>query len=472
MCGIVGIINDNKSGAFAKELNVFKQMLIAGSLRGSHGTGIIAVDVDGQSQTRKIAGDPFSLLRGSCNKEVVEDWALGYKTSWRALIGHNRYATTGGHTTANAHPFVQGRYTMVHNGTLQSYGTAYSLKKFEVDSENFCYAMHEMGIREAISKTNGAIATVVYDEQDQVIHFYRNNERPLFVGFDKFIGKIVFASEVGMLNWICGREGWNQLKFQPLPVDTLYTVSINNIKEFQEEPLKSADSGWTGMGFVGGDYSSRGWKQKHKQPQQTIIVAEHNTDTSKGSDAKAVREHNKRMLASKLETALVLEDKSSKKPEGEKDPLEAEVEAKNAGNVIPLSRRAEFQRQREAKYKNSAPARPNSFQSVAKLNGIAEGQEIVFSPVDITGNGPHNKKHNSFLLEGRCEDSPKLQIRFWCHDQEHALSLAGASYLKAKIRTLLWYTGNDRSPEGAYDIAWVESPVPVSGSSWEGGSVH
>lgn len=465
MCGIVGIINDNKLGAFTKELQVFKSLLIVDSLRGAHATGIIGVDVDGSADYRKINGDPFSLFRAQHENVPVDTWAFDSQTRWRALIGHNRFATTGGRETAHAHPFHHGDIMMVHNGTLNNNGTQYSLKKFDVDSECFAYAMNEYGIKEAIEKTAGAIATVVYNLKDRRIYFYRNYERPLYMGYDKFMGKAMFASELQMLHMVCARESWTQMKFTALRENTLNSVSIDDLKDWKEEAVYSrrgkqvhqqhysADYSADYFGDYGGyegSWSERGSTREVKPNNVIPLPAklpeqQQQLQQPTSSKAKYHREWNQKLLEGSLGNAQTPKQEDSKSPIlSKKERLKQKALARN-------------------EKKHSKPFAPSDWQTVPAINGLVNGNTIIFTPHDIIEQGPTKRTGGAFLIEGRSDDMPSLKIRYWCDSQEEADVIIGASYLRAKVKNLLWYTKNDREPNTAYDIAWVDNPVPVDG---------
>jgi len=117
MCGIVGVGCFTEGGLWFNQESIFKQLLIADSLRGIDGAGIVRVSKQGIVDWRKIKGNGFDLLRAN----GVDEW-LGKATtaSDKILVGHNRYASVGNKTTSNAHPFEHDHITLVHNGFVSN----------------------------------------------------------------------------------------------------------------------------------------------------------------------------------------------------------------------------------------------------------------------------------------------------------------------------------------------------------------
>lgn len=106
MCGIVG---------YTGKQSVAKQILDALELleyRGYDSAGMAIVDeTNGQVQIRKRAGRVADL-------EKV--WKAN-PVNGICGIGHTRWATHGGVSDVNAHPYRAGRITLVHNGIIENY---------------------------------------------------------------------------------------------------------------------------------------------------------------------------------------------------------------------------------------------------------------------------------------------------------------------------------------------------------------
>lgn len=107
MCGIIGYIGNLDA----------KDVLIEGltslEYRGYDSAGIaLLTEMDQKPVQIMKATGKVSCLKALCdNKEVVSHCG----------IGHTRWATHGGVTTANTHPHVAGNVTLIHNGIVENY---------------------------------------------------------------------------------------------------------------------------------------------------------------------------------------------------------------------------------------------------------------------------------------------------------------------------------------------------------------
>jgi glucosamine--fructose-6-phosphate aminotransferase (isomerizing) len=102
MCGIIGYIG--KNDATKKIINTLERL----EYRGYDSAGIAYYD--GNITIEKAVGK-INNLKGKIRYNEAN---MG--------IGHTRWATHGGVTENNAHPFCQGKFTIVHNGIIENYG--------------------------------------------------------------------------------------------------------------------------------------------------------------------------------------------------------------------------------------------------------------------------------------------------------------------------------------------------------------
>ena len=257
MCGIVGIARLGATDIIEKDRDVFAQMLSAGVVRGHHGTGVFSVDASGGAKLVKMAGPPYMLF---VSEAFHKFWAEILPEKTRILVGHNRFATTGEKTTKHAHPFMKDKIVMVHNGSLAASTSTPDFKNFAVDSEAMTHSIATIGLEATLAKTDGAYAIVYWDLKTQTLNMVRNHERPLHVFRDKMMGRVLFASEKEMLEWIVKRNYYDGTgtTFDELPVNTLWSFKIGDADPTETRmPLKPATTYPTSYkGYTADAYAS------------------------------------------------------------------------------------------------------------------------------------------------------------------------------------------------------------------------
>lgn len=231
MCGIVGIISKVQGGLYYSDMDLFEEMLVCDSIRGTDSTGVFGIYKNKQARTLKVAAEPHSLFR-------CAEWGefRGKATaSMTAVIGHNRSATRGAVTSNNAHPFHEGKIVLVHNGTLHNQKDFN--KEVEVDSHAITHALNERPAKEVLKEINGAFAFVWYDREQGKLFIARNSERPL--SFIETSTNIMFASEGNMLNWLANRRSVKYPAAEMFPVGQLISFDGKGNKTTEEFELYS-----------------------------------------------------------------------------------------------------------------------------------------------------------------------------------------------------------------------------------------
>ena len=216
MCGLVGVAGNLNNEA----MKVFHQLLVVDQLRGQHSTGIAHVtNWNDEVEVVKAIGTP-DVLMDTGNYEKVT------KRFGKCIIGHNRFATQGKVSKANAHPFDFDGVVGAHNGTLRDYAKLPGYGKFDVDSEVLYHAINEWGIDKAIANIAGAYCLTFFDKNAKTLNFLRNSERPLYIAEFNKGETIAWASEELMLEWILERNLVVADEVYKLAEDVLITIDL------------------------------------------------------------------------------------------------------------------------------------------------------------------------------------------------------------------------------------------------------
>lgn len=205
MCGLVGILSSNFT---EREKKIFRWLHVLDVVRGKDAAGFMAAHVDGRTEVHKELHHPVVIL-SEAPDGVFDDFGL-INGDLKCVIGHNRAKTSGANTKENAHPFEFSHIIGAHNGTLK----APSLNKLdseygEVDSKRFYNAMNKVFSKEEgakhttveglIENVEGAMALTWWEKEAQILHMYKNEQRPLYycASYDK--RTFMWASEAWML---------------------------------------------------------------------------------------------------------------------------------------------------------------------------------------------------------------------------------------------------------------------------------
>ena len=257
MCGIIGLISDSKGIMSQDKRNFINQALVVDSLRGEDSTGLFTVDDTGKVDVFKAAMSGWDFIQHSKTKKM-----LSSMLDKQLIVGHNRWATKGAINAVNSHPFHHGNIIGVHNGSLRNHTDL--LKDgnmFDVDSDAVFHSINEIGVEETVKTMNGAYAIVYYDQESDTVNMFRNEERPLWIGYVEHVSNkdttILFASEVGMIEWIAGRNNMKVKNYKLLTPHTLYTMSLEDLTNYTTAPL--------GKYTITPSYSGKGNRQSNKK---------------------------------------------------------------------------------------------------------------------------------------------------------------------------------------------------------------
>lgn len=249
MCGIVGC-----AGSIDRDLeSVFKNLLWLDTLRGKDSTGIMSVNkAMTLVSTAKAVGPATDFLDPTVNNNLSFNYGpfnRVMQSQCNVLLGHNRAATRGEVTKANAHPFKHEHITGVHNGTLTNCSNLPDNKMFDVDSDNIFYSISEIGVKETLKKLEGAFALVWWNHKEKTLNFARNDQRPFHFMWTKNKRSIIWASEGEMLKFVTQRQevglykenGVSLFFTKPLhhykfKIESGQPVEITEVEKFEEAP--------------------------------------------------------------------------------------------------------------------------------------------------------------------------------------------------------------------------------------------
>lgn len=221
MCGLIGILAKTKSAFSVEDIDLFQDLLVVDSLRGADGTGIFGVYQSSNSFIHKVGSHPYALLT---HPEWNHIRSRMYRNC-KAILGHNRKATHGKISNETSHPFREKHIILAHNGVITNYK---EFEDTEVDSHALAHLFASTPVEEAIPQINGAYAILWYDMKSKLIHFIRNDERPLCLLETKDLW--IISSEMGAVQWIAARSfGTILTKRQLIDPHMLYTWNLETL---------------------------------------------------------------------------------------------------------------------------------------------------------------------------------------------------------------------------------------------------
>lgn len=236
MCGIVCVAGESTK----QNDNVLETLLILDQLRGIDSTGVAVIPRgDFDVNIAKEVGNAFDLMS-------TKGFFNAMNCATRAIIGHNRSATSGTIIQENAHPFENDSIVGVHNGTLTSKWRLLDQALFKVDSENLYHHMDKKGLKDTLDNLQGAWSLVWWDKLDETLNFLRNDQRPMFKAWSLDHKSLYAASESWMLSVALARHGVKHTEITSTEVDQHYSYHISKEGAISKPRMSAAPSTYRG----------------------------------------------------------------------------------------------------------------------------------------------------------------------------------------------------------------------------------
>lgn len=287
MCGLVSIISRRTNGFFSQDMDLFEQMLILDQLRGKDAAGAFSVMRNGDQSIIKHATRHVSLMF-----ETKEWKSLRTKvtSTGRLIVGHNRAATRGAHTSDNAHPFQEGKIILAHNGTIFNQKELSPDKDVQVDSNSIAIALDNNSIDDVIPKIDGAFALIWYNNEEENLYATRNDERPLsLVTTDAFY---FLMSEPWMMACLWNRQNGrakieNMREVEPGELLTFNKYGALSSRKVSLLPKKSYSGTDRGTNSTADTYTSWAARRSSSATKEVVEKAAAAFDAENGTDEKS-----------------------------------------------------------------------------------------------------------------------------------------------------------------------------------------
>lgn len=271
MCKLAAMVNleSNKLSHLeaGKVTKILEHLFYVNSFGQTDGAGMMMMQTEGSFAYHKrgLPSPDFIQTKWykSAKKLMADSFAIGL---------HTRYSTVGGNSDANSHPFKQGKYLLMQNGTISTTCAHRSLvpgiaSPCEVDSESVAWSMKKQGIDATFDRYKGAGVFMFIDTEELSFNIVKNSERTLNVAKLKGKDVYIFATEAAALQLAFSRAGAEYDSILTVDDDMLHTWEFGTGYRGRELIV---DDGW----LVQSSYSHRRNDWKRKQPKEKWVLGE------------------------------------------------------------------------------------------------------------------------------------------------------------------------------------------------------
>lgn len=190
------------------------------------GSGIMWMEKEGASYYLKDSIPSPEFLNSKGFTELHKNMSTK-----RFLAGHTRYSTVGKNSPENSHPFHEGKYLGMQNGTISNNHLSLVPNKIspcEVDSQSVFWSMSKQGIEATFEAYEGAGVFLFFDVEAKTFNIVKNNKRTLhrakLSGFNSYL----FCTDAHALELVCARASLPIDKVEVVANDELTTYHSNN----------------------------------------------------------------------------------------------------------------------------------------------------------------------------------------------------------------------------------------------------
>lgn len=238
MCGIGAYLpTPERRGDSQTTLALIRSALLTLETRGRDSTGVAAIHEDGSTDVLKL---PTAARVFLLTDAFLRWFIMASSREPIAWMLHTRAATQGAVALVNAHPFVVGGITAVHNGHVSNYHAIkaqYQLTS-DCDSEVVAAALAESPITDyaqGTRKLTGSFALIAHDQRLARSLWVARNQNPLTItraaDHGVLLSSIAFDRAVtSLLPEKLATRLTQADKWKFVPADKQYRIDLDTLK--------------------------------------------------------------------------------------------------------------------------------------------------------------------------------------------------------------------------------------------------